>query len=252
MRKIESIEDLSHYCLRKLGGGINEVEITEEQILDRINDALEYFIENHFDGTELKTIIKIIDDADIANGSIQLNDRVLAVVDCQTDANNGTTVSPYGVSVAGIGVISGPRVQDMALTGGLGQMTDYYILKGHLNLVNDILNAQPWVSFNATTKILTLQGTELQKGNAYFIKVYESVDDTVTEDVYNNKEVKKLAYLLMKEQLGINLSKYNGITLLGGTTINGREILNDAQNELDKFYSEFEERYQSIPSMFLG
>ena len=49
---ITSRQALSDYCLRALGGGVVNIEISDEMIDDRIEDAIEWYHERHFDGIE--------------------------------------------------------------------------------------------------------------------------------------------------------------------------------------------------------
>ena len=47
-----SREELMDYCLRALGHPVVEVNIDEEQLDDRIDEALQWFRENHPDGSK--------------------------------------------------------------------------------------------------------------------------------------------------------------------------------------------------------
>jgi hypothetical protein len=49
---ISTRQGLADYCLRRLGFPVIEINIDEDQVSDRIDDALQYFREYHFDGVE--------------------------------------------------------------------------------------------------------------------------------------------------------------------------------------------------------
>mgnify|MGYP000604112586 FL=1 len=49
---ISSRQGLIDYCLRRLGFPVIEINVDDDQIEDRIDDALQYFQEFHFDGVE--------------------------------------------------------------------------------------------------------------------------------------------------------------------------------------------------------
>lgn len=52
MAKISSRQELKDYCLRRLGYPVIEINVDDDQVEDRIEDALEFFHEYHFDGVE--------------------------------------------------------------------------------------------------------------------------------------------------------------------------------------------------------
>ena len=52
MAQPNSRDELLEYCLRSLGAPISEINIDEEQLNDRLDDALQYFQERHFDGIQ--------------------------------------------------------------------------------------------------------------------------------------------------------------------------------------------------------
>jgi hypothetical protein len=49
---ITSREELINYSLRKLGGGVINISVTPEQVEDRVAEALQFYQDFHFDGTE--------------------------------------------------------------------------------------------------------------------------------------------------------------------------------------------------------
>ena len=49
---ISSRQGLIDYCLRRLGFPVIEINVDDDQVEDRIDDALQYFQEFHFDGVE--------------------------------------------------------------------------------------------------------------------------------------------------------------------------------------------------------
>ena len=56
MAALSSRQDLIDYCLRRLGFPVIEINVDEDQISDRIDDALQFWYEYHFDGRQ-KTFI---------------------------------------------------------------------------------------------------------------------------------------------------------------------------------------------------
>ena len=78
------------------------------------------------------------------------------------------------------------------------------------------------------------------------------IEITGNSDVWNDRWLKKYATALIKYQWGSNLSKFAGIQMPGGVTLDGPRIMEEAKAELDKIE---EDMYNmtSLPSeIFTG
>lgn len=251
MVKLHSITDLAHYCLRNLGGGINDVEVTEEQMHDRITEALEFFIDRHYDGVDEVWFAHQLSAEEAETGLIRMPGKMQAVLEVM---QGNVDYSPYGVSIPGIGVISyNLQPEDIAFgDNGYGNLTGYYIGKSYLNLMNDMFRPSPWISYNGTSKILRITGGSYTAGQVVMVRGYEAVDPDEETNVYNDKFVKKYATALIKRQWGANLKKYSGIELPGEVRIDGQRIYDEAMAEIDKIEEDFEDRYEMGASLFIG
>jgi hypothetical protein len=52
MAKPSTREGFKDYCLRQLGAPVLEINVDDDQIDDLVDDALQFWQERHFDGTE--------------------------------------------------------------------------------------------------------------------------------------------------------------------------------------------------------
>ena len=66
------------------------------------------------------------------------------------------------------------------------------------------------------------------------IECYRKLDPTSYTDIFDDIYLKRYATALIKRQWGANLSKFSGVTMLGGVTMNGADIYSQAQEEIDK------------------
>ncbi len=64
-------------------------------------------------------------------------------------------------------------------------------------------------------------------------------DPDVWPDCYNDMWLKEYATALVKAQWGRNLTKYNQVQMPGGITLNGQQILSDAQTEVKELRDRF-------------
>ena len=77
---INSRFDLAQYCLRKLGAPVIRINITEQQIDDRINDALDMFLQFHMDGSYRQVHVHTLTNEDIDNKKIILPNTIMSVL----------------------------------------------------------------------------------------------------------------------------------------------------------------------------
>jgi hypothetical protein len=73
-------EELKKYCLRRLGHPVVEINIDEDQMQDRIDDALEYYRDYHYDGTERTFLKHQVTQTDINNEYISIPANINGIV----------------------------------------------------------------------------------------------------------------------------------------------------------------------------
>ena len=52
MSKISTRTQFRDYCLRRLGHPVIQINVDDDQVEDRIDDALQFYQDYHFDATE--------------------------------------------------------------------------------------------------------------------------------------------------------------------------------------------------------
>ena len=84
------------------------------------------------------------------------------------------------------------------------------------------------------------------------IEAYRKLDPTIYTDVYNDIYLKRYATALIKKQWGANLSKFNGVTMLGGVSLNGQQIFSEALQDIQKLEEEIRSTFELNPAMMIG
>tara|TARA_B100000586_G_scaffold254665_1_gene216137 strand:- start:599 stop:916 length:318 start_codon:yes stop_codon:yes gene_type:complete len=84
------------------------------------------------------------------------------------------------------------------------------------------------------------------------MEAYAIVDPASYSDVYGDLFLKKYVTSLFKKQWGQNLIKFEGMQLPGGITLNGRQLYDDANTELERIEEEIFLRYQLPDDFFVG
>ncbi len=112
----------------------------------------------------------------------------------------------------------------------------YQMTMWQLDLLDMILVGEKPIQFNAHQNRLYINmdwGDDIEVGEYIIIEAYRKLDPTTWTDIYNDLWLKKYATALIKRQWGENLSKFNGVTMLGGVTMNGLEIFQAALAEIE-------------------
>lgn len=324
---IRDRQEFADYCLRQLGGGILQIEITPEQISDRIDDAIQFVHEYNFDGvqetylkhkvrpsilyfSEHETGLKekfppqcrIIGDISAASAILQgwEGENVAIVEEMDKEFETGESIKAYTNTGELIGSFvldeySQPEWGDLDrgwielpdnILGIVGvfpttswagsrnifsadyqmmlrdiwdmsssQMQYYYQINQNLSMYDQILNVTPSFQFNRVVNRLEVNWRKHVKprvGSYVLVKCRLAVDPDEYIKLYNERTLKKLATAYLKRQWGQNLTKFNGVQLPGGITMNGVEIYNDAMKEVETAENEIRSMYELPPSFMMG
>ena len=237
---ISSRDDFKEYCLRKLGKPVIEINVDDDQVEDRVEEALKYYWDYHFDGTEKVFYKKQITEEDIANKYITLPQNIIGAV----------SIFDIGDFIA-VNNIFNIRYQ-IALndlyTLTYQSMVPYYMAFQHIQLLEQLLVGKQPIRYNRNTNKLFVDTdwNKLTAGYFLVVEAYSIVDPADYTDVWNDRWLQRYATELIKKQWGSNLTKFVGMQLPGGITFNGEKIYNDAHEALEKLESEMITSY-SLP-----
>ena len=257
MAKPASRQQLIDYCLRRLGAPVLEINIDDDQIDDLVDDALQYFQERHFDGVERMYLKYQITQADIDRGRGRNNNGV-GVTTTTATSTTGNNFNFYETSnyiqvpdsVIGIEKIF--KFDTSSISGGMFsikyqlflndlyyfnsvELLQYAMVKSYLEDIDFLLTTDKQLRFNKRQNRLYLDlDWASQSTNQYIvIDCYRILDPNTFTNVYNDSFIKKYLTALIKKQWGQNLIKFRGVKLPGGIELNGREIYEDAEKELE-------------------
>ena len=280
MAQPSSRADLINYCKRQLGAPVLEINIADEQVEDIIDDALQYFHERHFDGV-IQTYLKYKitqDDKDRGQGRGGNNPIGIITTTATSTVGLSTTFSyeensnyiQVPPSVIGINKIfkyDGPQtstnnmfsvkyqmfLNDMYYFGSTEILT-YAMTKRYLEDLDFILNNDKQIRFNQRQNrlYLDIDFGDVAVDDYLIIDCYRLIDPNDFTRVYNDAFLKKYATALMKKQWGQNLIKFRGVKLPGGIELNGRQIYDDAQKDLEMIKEQMSNTYELPPLDFIG
>ena len=266
MASPNSRAELITYCKRQLGEPVLQVNIDDEQVNNVIDDTIQFFQENCYNGMERAYLFHEItaDDKTRFAASVTTTSGT-------TDWKETSNYIPVPDHVVGItrvfGLVSnsirsnlfGVEYQlflnDLYAFGSL-DILNYYMNKQYLETLDMVLNNGSFQQFRYTMRrdrlYMDLDKDFLKTGSNILIECHRLIDPTDATEMYNDMFVKKYATSLMKKQWGMNLIKYNNVQLPGGITLNGREIYTDALAEIEKIESEVLSKYAIPPMDMIG
>jgi hypothetical protein len=167
-------DEFKEYCLRSLGKPVIEINVDDLQVDDRIDQALRFYWDYHFDGTE-KVYFKHEITADtIANMYIDMPENIIGAV----------KMFPIGDPATSSGDIFNIRYQialnDLYTLTNVA-LIDYYMTMEHLALVQEILVGKPQIRYNRHRNRLHIDEgkADLTIGQYILVEAYEYVDPTI-------------------------------------------------------------------------
>ncbi len=280
MSKPSSRQELIDYCLRRLGAPVLEINLDDDQIDDLVDDALQYFNERHFDGVERMYLKYKITQEDIDRGRGKGTNGV-GIVTTTGSANisgiGTTTFNFYETSNfiqvpdSVIGIEKVFRFDTSSISGGMFsikyqlflndlyyfnsvELLQYAMVKSYLEDIDFLLTTDKQIRFNKRQNrmYLDIDWASQTVGNFLVIDCYRALDPSSFTKVYNDSFMKKYLTALMKKQWGQNLIKFRGVKLPGGIELNGRELYEDAEKELEDIKQRMTMEYELPPYDFIG
>tara|TARA_B100000085_G_scaffold132696_1_gene120857 strand:- start:197 stop:1162 length:966 start_codon:yes stop_codon:yes gene_type:complete len=307
MAKPNSRQTFSDYCLRSLGAPVIEINVDEDQIDDRIDEALQFYQFYHADSIEkfylkhkvtnstltltasvagnfqvgetitggtsgAKAVIKTaaatkitynqLDDTnvafaanetitgdttsatatissiskgDIENGYIALNDAITDVVRVMPIRDSVTSTDMFDIRYQ-------IHLNDIHSVGFMGNLTEYVMSRQFLSLLDVVVDSDhKQINFDRHKNRLDIfmdWDEEVDVDDYLVVECYRIIDPDTFTDVYNDYFLKRYATALIKRQWGTNLLKFEGMVMPGGVTFNGRQLFDDANEEITRLEEE--------------
>jgi hypothetical protein len=263
MAKIESREDLINYALRYLGAPVIDINVDWQQCEDRVDEALQYFTERHFDGVEKVWFKYQVTQEDIDKKYID-TDKI--------GSPNGIA-GPTGKDIVSVvkihqfGNFASINMFDiryqMALTDYFGinrnlsgvysmGLASYDNTKRYIKLIEDMFQPEKAISYSRLSNRLKLDmdWSEFNVGDWICLLAYATLDPEKYKEIFNERLLKKYVTALIKRQWGANMSKFDGVQLPGGVTMRGGQIYLEAMNEIAAIEQELMRNYE-LPIDFM-
>ncbi len=290
MAKPATRQQLIDYCFRKLGAPVLEINVDDDQVDDLVDDAIQLFNERHFDGVERMYLKYEITQGDIDRGvgakiagesSIDGKNGIGIVTTTATSTSipgYGTTTTTFyensnflQIPESVVGVHKIFKFDTSSISGSMFsikyqlflndlyyfnsvELLQYSMTKTRLEDIDFLLTPEAQVRFNQRQDRLYMDidwGAQ-KAGNFLVIDCQRALDPESFNQVYNDYFVKLYLTALIKRQWGQNLIKFRGVKLPGGLELNGREIYDDAERDLERIKEKMMLEYELPPLDFIG
>ena len=282
MAQPSSLTELIDYCKRQLGAPVLEINVAEEQIEDILDDSIQFFQERHFDGVYPTFMKYKLTDNDVSrgrsrggnSGNIGITTTTAeATIDGSTvefnweENSNYLQVPPEIIGVNKIFHYDGSNTITNNMFSvkyqlflndiyywGQTEILSYAMVKTYLEDINFLLTTQKQIRFNQRQDRLYIDVDwgNVASGDYIIMDCYRILNPSDYGRVWNDSFLKRYTTALVKRQWGQNLIKFAGVKLRGGVELNGRQIYDDAQKDLEVIREQMSNMYELPPLDMIG
>jgi len=274
-------QGLIDYCKRQLGAPVLEINVADEQLDDLVDDALQIFHERHFDGVTQTFLKYKVTQEDIDRGrgrggnnpvGIATTTATTTIVGTATtfsyeENSNYLQVPPSIIGVNKLFHFDGSNtatnnmfsvkyqlfLNDIYYWGSTEILT-YGMTRRYLEDIDFALTTQKQIRFNQRQDrlYLDIDWASLSVDDYLVIDCYRLLDPNDFSRVWNDSFLKMYVTALIKRQWGQNLIKFQGVKLPGGIELNGRQLFDDAEKELERIREKMSNAYELPPLDMIG
>ena len=238
-----SRQDFKNYVLRSLGYPVIEINVSDDQVEDRIDQALKYYADYHFDATERTYYKHQVTDADKVNKYITLPENIIGAVSI-------FSIGDPSVRSDDLFNIRYQIALNDLYTLTSVSLVPYYMVMQHLATIQELLVGRQPIRFtrHRNRLMVDMDWATLNTGEYLLVEAYEVIDPEIYTDVWGDRWLALYTEQLIKRQWGTNLKKYDGMQMPGGITFNGQKIYDEADADIKRMEEEMIMNY-SLPVM---
>jgi hypothetical protein len=274
--------ELITYAKRQLGAPVLEINVADEQVEDLLDDAIQYFQERHFDGVYPSFLKYKFTEDDITRGRSrdgQTDNIGITTTTATATIDGGTTTFSFTetanylqlpddiIGVSKVFHFDGSNRMSSGMFSlkyqlflndvyfyGSTELLTYAMTKTYLEDINFLLTTQKQIRFNKRQNrlYLDIDWSSVSADEFLVFDVFRTLNPNDYAKVYNDSFLKRYFTALLKKQWGQNLIKFQGVKLPGGVELNGRQIYDDAMNDLTIIREQMSNTYEIPPLDFIG
>mgnify|MGYP003651911359 CR=1 FL=1 len=245
-----SRQTLIDYCLRRLGAPVIEINVDDDQLDDRIDEALQHYKEYHSDGTYRGFMKHLVTEQDVTNEYIPISGNITQVTKLFALQSGSITTNMFSIKYQ-------MHLNDISnMSSFIGDLAYYEQIQQYLSMLDMQLSGTPQVNFVRKQNRLYIHGDfvdgDIKVGDYLVAEVYQIVDELSFTSVWNDMWLKEYTTSLIKQQWGSNLIKFEGMQLPGGVTLNGRQIFEDGTADVERLREKIRTDFELPADFFVG
>lgn len=257
---------LKNYCLRRLGSPVLEINVSEDQIDDAIDYTIQKFQQFHYDGAERVYLKHQITESVLNRAKTNTSSVSKAGNDNWLEGNNYIEVPDHIISIEGLFSFTdkgSSNMFDIRYQMRLNDLYDftstqfyhYFMIRQHLETIDFLLEGMKPIRYSQIQDKLYIDWdwpADAQLGQYVVIQAWRALDPNTWTEIYNQLWVKDYATAKIKKQWGSNMTKFTGVQMPGGVTLNGEMIYNDAVEELKLLEEQLRNTWETPPLDMIG
>lgn len=214
------------YCLRRLGKGAINIEVTDEQADDTIDYALKVYMDYHYDGTMQQYYKYLMSETDISNGYVDIPDNIIGVVGIfdigASFGSDNMFSATYQFALSDIWNITSTS------------LVPYYMAMERIQYIQQLFTGRQPIRYNRHVNrcYIDMDLHRISSGTYLIFNCYQVIDPETYPDVWGDRWLINYTTQLLKRQWGENLKKYQGMKLPDGMMYNGQQIYDEAFAEV--------------------
>lgn len=244
-----SRDTLIDYCLRALGHPVIEINIDDDQVSDRVDEALQFYQHYHADAIEKVFLKHEVTQTDINNGYLSINSLVTEVIRVLPIRDTFSSNNLFDIKYQ-------MHLNDMFSLGYMGSLLEYSMAQEYLSTLDILIDSDSkFAQFDKHRNRVEIHmkwDEEVSVGDFIVVEAMRIIDPETFTEVYNDYYLKKYLTALLKRQWGANLLKFEGMQMPGGVTFNGRQLFDDANEELQRLEEEVRLNWEEPVDFYTG
>lgn len=237
--------EFKNFIMRKIGAPVIQINVAEEQVDDRIDEAVSFWTDYHYNGSEMIYVKHQLTEAEVASREIELTENFIGAVRI---FNIGSSISMGG----GMWNVQYQYVLNNMSELTNGSISNFWMSMQNIEFVQEWLVGIPLIRYNRHRNILQIDDGDLIAGQWIIIEGYGVIDPDTYYRMWSDRWLQNYAAVLVQEQWGINLTKFSGMQLMGGVQFNGENILANARADRQRLEEEAIGGLQPLVYNFIG
>lgn len=246
LNKPSTIEEVIIYIKKRLGAPVVQINVADEQIEDRIMDALNFISEYNEDFTEKTYIPHLLTQDNIDSNSVPTANNVFEV----TRVLSPTNIDKNIMTDITYAMRHNLNFNEFMRSAYVGQMTEYNLMMMKMQEITDTFIGVKSLRFNRYTGVINWNGkmNDFFKVGDYFVyECYVIIDPEEFGAILGDRKFLALATAYVKKSWGEILTKFSDVKMLGGVTLNASGILQQGNADVEK--AEQDIISSSVPAM---